>query len=254
MSGHSHWATNKRKKAAGDIKRGQLFTKLAKEITLAARESGDIEGNFKLRIAVENARANSMPKDGIDRAIKRGTGEGKDGMQFEEIMYEGYGPKGVALMIECVTENKNRTVAEIRHAFTNAGGSMGESGSVAWQFSRKAYFLLTGENLDFDAIFELGVNSGAEDIEQNDDGSIEITAAPEAYKNVSDALFKIGAHVEEAELKMIPNQEVTLSDEDTIQVLHTIEGIEELDDVQTVYHNLAVSDAVMQKMDEEEDA
>ena len=131
MSGHSHWATIKRKKGAGDAKRGQLFTKLAKEIVLAARDGGDPDTNFKLRLAIDKARSNNMPKDSIDRAIKRGTGESKDGAVFEEIMYEGYGPKGVALMIECVTENRNRTVADIRHALSRAGGNLGESGSAA---------------------------------------------------------------------------------------------------------------------------
>jgi len=132
MSGHSHWATIKRKKGAGDAKRGQVFTKLAKEITMAAREGGDPNMNFKLRLAVDKARESNMPKDSIERAIKRGTGESKDGAVFEDVMYEGYGPKGVALMVECVTENRNRTVADVRHALSRAGGNLGEAGSVAW--------------------------------------------------------------------------------------------------------------------------
>ncbi len=254
MSGHSHWETNKRKKAAGDAKRGQLFTKIAKEITMAAREGGgDPESNFKLRLAMDNGRASNMPKDSIDRAIKRGTGESKDGMVFEDIIYEGYGPKGVAFMIECVTENKNRTVAEIRHSLTRAGGNLGESGSVAWQFARKGYFLLTGENLDFDAIFEMAVNAGAEDVVQNDDGSIEITTEPENFKAMSDALYKANVQIEEAELKMVPTQETTLSDDDTMQVLRIIDEIEELDDVKQIYHNMTVSDAVMEKLDAAEE-
>ncbi len=251
MSGHSHWATIKRKKGAGDAKRGQLFTKLAKEITLAAREGGDPNMNFKLRLSVDKARANNMPKDSIDRAIKRGTGESKDGAVFEDVMYEGYGPKGVAFMIECVTENRNRTVAEVRHALSRAGGSLGESGSVAWQFSRKAYFLLTGDNLDFDKVFELALESGADEVEQSDDG-IEIYAEVENFKTLSNAFFEAGLHITEAELRMVPNQEVELSTEETLQVLRVADNLDDLDDVQHVYHNMTVSDAAIAALEGEE--
>jgi YebC/PmpR family DNA-binding regulatory protein len=244
MSGHSHWATIKRKKGAGDAKRGQMFTKLSKEVTLAAREGGDPNTNFKLRLAIDKARANNMPKDSIDRAIKRGTGESKDGVSFDDVMYEGYGPKGVAFMIECLTENRNRTVADVRHVLSRAGGNLGESGSVAWQFNRKSYFLLTGDDLDFDQIFELAAESGADDVEQSEDG-IEIFAEVENYKTISDALFKAGLHVEEAELRMIPNQEVELPVEDTLQVLRVADLLDELDDVQHVYHNMSISDEAL---------
>ena len=250
MSGHSHWATIKRKKGAGDAKRGQLFTKLAKEIVLAARDGGDPDTNFKLRLAIDKARSNNMPKDSIDRAIKRGTGESKDGAVFEEIMYEGYGPHGVALMIECVTENRNRTVADIRHALSRANGNLGESGSVAWQFSRKAYFLLEECSMDFDSLFELALEAGADDIEQNEDGTVEITAEPEMYKSLADALAKAGLHIAEAELKMIPNQEMELSKEDTLQVLRVVEALDEMDDTEHVYHNMAVSDEIYEAMEE----
>ncbi len=241
MSGHSHWATIKRKKGAGDAKRGQLFTKLAKEITLSAREGGDPGTNFRLRLAIDKARDNNMPKDSIDRAIKRGTGESKDGAVFEDVMYEGYGPKGVAFMVECVTENRNRTVAEVRHALSRGGGSMGESGSVAWQFSRKTYFLLTGDNLDFDKVFELSLENGADDVEESEDG-IEVYAEVENFKTLSNAFFNAGLHIAEASLRMIPNQEMELSVDETLQVLRVADNLDDLDDVQQVYHNLKISD------------
>ena len=244
MSGHSHWATIKRKKGAGDAKRGQLFTKCAKEITLAARDGGDPDTNFRLRLAIDKARSNNMPKDSIDRAIKRGTGENKDGAVFEDVLYEGYGPKGVAFMIECVTENRNRTVADIRHALSRAGGNLGESGSVAWQFTRKAYFLIGEPTMDFDSLFEVALEAGADDIEQGDDGSIEIFAPVESFKSISDALFKADQHMAEAELRMIPNQEMELSREEVMQVLRVVEGLEENDDVNQVYHNMAVPDDI----------
>jgi len=302
MSGHSHWATIKRKKGAGDAKRGQVFTKLAKEITMAAREGGDPNMNFKLRLAVDKARESNMPKDSIERAIKRGTGESKDGAVFEDVMYEGYGPKGVALMVECVTENRNRTVADVRHALSRAGGNLGEAGSgavfedvmyegygpkgvafmvecvtenrnrtvadvrhalsraggnlgeagsVAWQFSRKAYFLLTGDNLDFDKIFEIALENGADDVEQSEDG-IEIYAEADAYKMMSDALFAAGLHIQEAQIRMIPNQPIDLPLDDTLQVLRVIDALEELDDVQQVYHNMNISDEAIAALENEE--
>src|SRR5512146_581961 len=200
MSGHSHWATIKRKKGASDAKKGQIYTRMAREIAMAARESGgDIESNFKLRLAVEKARDQNMPKDSIDRAIKRGTGESKEGMVFEEVFYEGYAPHGVALMIECVTENKNRTVAEIRHTLTRAGGNMGEAGSVGWQFTRAAYFAIPSAGNDFDKIFEIAVEGGADDVTQDED-LIEIKAPVEAFKKLTDALFAAKIHPEEAAL------------------------------------------------------
>ena len=252
MSGHSHWATIKRKKGAGDAKRGQLFTKLAKEITLAAREGGgDVNTNFKLRLSIDKARSNNMPKDSIDRAIKRGTGESKEGVDFTNTVYEGYGPKGSALIIECVTENKNRTVADVRHQLSRSGGSLGESGSVAWQFTQRAYFLITGENLDFDQIFELALENGGDEVDESDDG-IEILAPVENFKVLSDALFAANLHMEEATLKMIPNQPVDLPVEDTLQVLRCVEALEDMDDVQTVYHNLNISDAVLAALESED--
>jgi len=249
MSGHSHWATIKRKKGASDAKKGQIYTRMAREIAMAARESGsDIESNFKLRLAVEKARGQNMPKDSIDRAIKRGTGEIKEGMVFEEVFYEGYAPHGVALMIECVTENKNRTVAEIRHTLTRAGGNMGEAGSVGWQFTRAAYFAIPSAGNDFDKIFEIAVEGGADDVTQDED-LIEIKAPVEAFKKLTDALFAAKIRPEEAALRMIPNQEIELEVDKTLQVMRTVEALEELDDVQNVYSNLRITDEAMAAME-----
>ncbi len=245
MSGHSKWATIKRKKGAADAKRGQVFTRLTREIVMAARDGGgDTDSNFRLRLAVEKARAENMPKDNIDRAIKRGTGENKDGAVYEEIFYEGYASHGVALMIQCVTDNRNRTIAEVRHGITRHGGSMGEGGSVAWQFTRTAYFSIPAAGKDFDKIFELAVECGANDVE-NDGESIEIFAPVESFKTISDRLRAAGIQVEEAELKMIPNQEMELGVEDTLQVMRAIETLEDLDDVQAVYSNLRISEEAM---------
>lgn len=245
MSGHSKWATIKRKKGAADAKRGQVFTRLTREIVMAAREGGgDTESNFRLRLAIEKARSENMPKDNIERAIKRGTGESKEGEVFEQVFYEGYGPNGVAMMIECVTENKNRTVAELRHAITRAGGNLGESGSVAWQFRRIAYFAIPDNGSNFDKVFEIAVDGGADDC-STDGETIEIFAPVEHFKILSDKLRGAGIQPDEAELRMIPNQEVDLSLEDTLQVLRTIDNIEELDDVQNIFSNLHISEEAM---------
>lgn len=251
MSGHSKWATIKRKKGAADAKRGQVFTRLTREIVLAAREGGgDIDSNFRLRLAVEKARAQNMPKENIERGIRRGTGQDKEGTAFEQVYYEGYGPHGVALMIECVTENRNRTVAEIRHLLTRAGGNMGEAGSVSWQFSRQAYFSIPSKGVDFDTVFMLAADGGAEDVTE-EDGVIEISGPVEAFKKIIDQLRTEKIHPEEAELRMVPNQEMELSPEETIQVMRCIESLEELDDVQNVYSNLQISEEVMAKLESE---
>ncbi len=248
MSGHSKWSTIKRKKAAEDAKRGKIFTRLAREITLAAREGGgDPEANVRLRLAIERAKAANMPKDNIERAIKRGTGEDKEGGNFEEIYYEGYAPHGVALMIYCVTDNRNRTVSDVRHILNRYGGSLGEGGSVAWQFQRMAYFAIPAEGQDPDTIFELAVEGGADDVKFDDD-LIEIFGPVEAFKTIGDQLRQANIPTEEAGLKMIPTQEMSLDPDQTVQVLKVIEALEELDDVQEVYSNLAISDEALAKM------
>jgi len=251
MSGHSKWATIKRKKGATDAKRGQVFTRLTREIVMAAREGGaDPDSNFRLRLAVDKARAQSMPKDNIERALKRAAGEGKEGEVFEDVFYEGYGPKGVALIIECVTENRNRTVAEIRHMLTRSGGNLGELGSVSWQFKRAAVFTFPANKVDFDKVFELAVDGGADDVTQDED-EIEVVAPVEAFKTLVDRFRAAGLQPEEAELRMLPNQEMELSIEDTLQVVRTIDALEELDDVQNVFSNLKISEEAMAAMESE---
>ena len=245
MSGHSKWSTIKRKKGAADAKRGAIFTRLAREIVIAAREGGgDPETNFRLRLAVDKARAENMPKDNIERAIRRGSGEDKDAAAFEQIMYEGYAPHGVAVMVEAVTDNRNRTVSDLRHAFTKAGGNMAEPGAVGWQFDRIAYFSFPSSALNFDKAFELGIEAGANDVVE-EDGHIEITGPVESFKEIATLLHKAHVQPEEAGLRMSPKQEVELKSEDTVQVLKAIEAIEDLDDVQNVYYNLKVSDEAL---------
>lgn len=245
MSGHSHWATIRRKKGAADAKRGQVFTRLAREIVMAAREGGgDPDSNVRLTLAIDRARAQNMPKDNIERAIKRGTGDSKDGNTLEQVFYEGYAAHGVALMIECVTENRNRTVADIRHLLSRGGGAMGEAGSVGWQFTRAAYFSFPAEGKDPDKVFELAVEAGANDVVIDED-EIEIVAPVDAFKNISDHLRAAGIQPEEAGLRMIPNQEMELETDETVQVMKTIESLEELDDVQNVFSNLKVTDEAL---------
>ncbi len=242
MSGHSKWSTIKRKKAANDAKRGAIFTRLAREIAIAAREGGgDLETNFALRLAVDKAKTQNMPKDNIERAIRRGTGEDKDSASLEQIMYEGYAPHGVALLIDVVTDNRNRTVAEVRHHLSKSGGSMADAGSVSWQFKRAAYFYLSGEEINPDAIFDIAVEAGADDV-IIDDGEVEIVAPVERFKVISDALRQAGFSPEEAQVRMLPNVEIELDSEQTLKVMRVIEDLEDLDDVQDVFSNLSVSE------------
>jgi YebC/PmpR family DNA-binding regulatory protein len=245
MSGHSKWKTIKRKKGVADAKRGASFTRLAREIGIAAREGGsDIDSNFRLRLAVDKARAENMPKDNIERAIKRGAGEDKDAAVFEEITFEGYGPHGSALMVTCVTDNRNRTVPDMRHAFTKYGGNMADVGAVGWQFDRKSYFAFPSGQLSFDKAFELGIEAGADDVVDGEE-TIEIYAPVEAFKTVADALHQVHVHPDEAGLRMIPKQEIELDVESTLKFLKMVEAIEELDDVQDVFHNVKVSDEAL---------
>jgi YebC/PmpR family DNA-binding regulatory protein len=251
MSGHSHWATIRRKKGAVDAKRGAIFTRLAKEITMSARNGGgDPSTNLRLEYAIEKARAQNMPKDNIERAIKRGTGEDKDGVTYEELTFEGYGPHGSALMVECVTDNRNRTVADLRHAFNKNGGNMAENGAVGWQFERKAYFSFPASQLSFDKAFDLGVEAGADDVSE-DGENIEIVGPVEAFKTISDALHNAKVNPEEATLRLIAKQNVELGVEETLQVLRVVEALEDLDDVQDVYHNLHMSEDVLAALEAE---
>ena len=249
MSGHSHWATIRRKKGAADAKRGQVFTRLAREIVIAAREGGgDSSSNVRLALAMDRARAQNMPKDNIERAIKRAIGDSKDGVSIEEVMYEGYGPHGVAILISVVTDNRNRSVSEIRHVLSRHGGAMSEAGSVSWQFKRVSYYSFPSAGHDQDALFELAVDAGAEDVVFDDD-TVEIIGPVEAFKAISDRLSAAKIHPEEVGLRMLPNIEMELSSEDTIQVMKVIETLEDLDDVQEVFSNLHISDEALAQLE-----
>ncbi len=236
MSGHSKWATIKRKKAALDAKRGNMFTRLIKEITIAARQGGgDPNGNPRLRLAVDNAKSANMPADNIDRAIKKATGE-LEGVTYTEITYEGYGPAGIAIMIESATDNKNRTVAEIRHHFTKHGGSMGESGSVAWMFDRKGVITIQRENRTEDDMMEIILDAGGDDL-QTEDEFFVVTTSLETFEPVRRAVVEKGVKVENASLQWVAKNNVGVAGEDAEKVGKLIEALEECDDVQNVYSN-----------------
>ncbi len=251
MSGHSHWATIRRKKGAADAKRGQVFTRLAREIVIAARDGGgDPASNIRLQYAIDRARAQNMPKENIERAIKRGTGDSKDGVEIEEIMYEGYAPHGVAMMIHVVTDNRNRAVAEVRHILNRTGGTFAEAGAVGWQFKRISYFAFPLGKLDPDKIFELAVEAGADDVVFDED-TVEIFGPVESFKSLSDALQHAHIKPEEAELRYQPNAETELDDDDTISVMKVIESLEDLDDVQSVFSSLSISDSALAKLEQD---
>jgi YebC/PmpR family DNA-binding regulatory protein len=249
MSGHSKWSTIKHKKAQADARRGAEYTKLAREIQIAAREgSGDPDINFNLRLAIDRAKAANMPNSNIERAIKRGTGEDRDAAQMEKILYEGYAPHGIALLMNCITDNRNRTVAAIRHVLTKHGGSMGSEGSVSWQFTRKSYFTIPIKDSSFEDLFEIAVETGAEDVVE-DDEYYEIIGPVEVFKNVHDKLKAASIKPENSGLRMDPNQEVELDLEKTIQVMKVIDTLEELDDIQAVYSNLTITDDALEGLE-----
>ncbi len=247
MSGHSKWSTIKRKKAAVDAKRGAVFTRMAREVAVAARKGGsDLETNFQLRLAVDRAKAANMPKNNIERAIKRGTGEDKDGAAFEDLYYEGYGPHGVAFMIECATDNRNRTVADLRHILNASGGSLGEDGSVAWQFEQEAFFTFPVDDRSEDDLFELALASSADDFSLEDD-VVEFTGPTSVFKTINDGLDRAEIKPSDAGLRMVPKQEIALDADQAAQVLRVIDNLEELDDVQNVYANLSITDEALAK-------
>jgi YebC/PmpR family DNA-binding regulatory protein len=251
LSGHSKWSTIKRKKEATDAKRGQIFTKFAKEIAIAARDGADPEVNFKLRLVIDKAKAANMPKDNIERAVRRGAGLDKDAAALEEVTYEGYGPHGVALLIEVVTDNRNRAVADVRRWFNRLGGSLGESGCVAWQFEPKGYFTLEPNDLDPDKIFDIAVDSGADDVAFGED-LIEIFAEASDFQVVREALELRGLKLESAEITKMPKTTITLDEKQSLQNMNLISTLEELDDVQQVYSNLDISDELMAKFEEQD--
>ncbi len=243
MSGHSKWHSIKHKKGALDAKRGKLFTKLIKEIAVAARGGGDVEANARLRKAVSDAKAANMPNDTIDRAIKRGTGE-LEGVNYEEITYEGYGPSGVAVMVDAMTDNRNRTVAEIRHIFSKNGGNLGASGAVNWMFEKKGYIVVPKVAKPEDELFEIVTDAGAEDLRDEED-SFEIITAPEDFDTVLEAVKQAGIEPQVAEVEMVPKEYKKLEGVEAKQMLKLMEALEDNDDVQKVSSNFDISEAEM---------
>lgn len=241
MSGHSKWATIKRKKAATDAKRGKIFTTIIKEITIAARDGGgEIDSNPRLRQAVSNAKSANMPSDNITRAIKKGTGE-LPGVSYEETSYEGYGPAGVAIMMECLTDNKKRTVAEIRHLITKYGGNLGENGSVSWMFDKKGQITLQADGQDEDSVFEAALESGAEDFEADGDVYI-VSTDPSQIMSVRDALEEQGYEVESANIDMVPKNMQNIESDKEQSVITLLEALEDHDDIKAVYTNFDSED------------
>ena len=248
MSGHSKWSTIKHKKGAADAKRGKIFTKIIKEITLAARlGGGDVEGNARLRQAVAVAKAENMPKDNIEKAIKKGSGELEGGAAYEEIVYEGYGPGGVAVLVEVMTDNKNRTVAEIRHIFSKHGGNLGGNGCVAWIFEKKGSILFSKDAIDEDRLMEVALEAGAEDV-VDQESEYEVITEPGAFEDVRSAMDTAGVPYLIAEIGMIPQNTVKLEEDKAGQMLKLMEKMEDNDDVQNVYANFDISDDIMEKL------
>jgi YebC/PmpR family DNA-binding regulatory protein len=246
MSGHSKWAQIKRKKGVADVKKGQMFTRIGREIMLAAREGGgDPNANFTLRLAMDKARAQNMPKENIERAIKRGTGELSEGGQLEEVMYEGYGAGGAALLVQVLTDNRNRTASEVRHLFTRGGGNLAASNAVAWMFEKKGVIAIEHAKNPDDLALEL-IDAGAEDYKA-DKTLLELYCAPENLKSLRDALEKRKLAFASAELAWIAKNPAQVSDEQAVSTLKLMESLEEHDDVQKVYTNLEITDAVMAK-------
>jgi YebC/PmpR family DNA-binding regulatory protein len=244
MAGHSKWANIQHRKNAQDAKRGKLFTKLIREITVAARAGDpDPAANPRLRLAMDKALAANMTKDTIERAIKRGAGA-QEGENYDEIRYEGYGPGGVAVMVDCLTDNRNRTVAEVRHAFTRVGGNLGTGGSVAYQFA-KTGVLSYPAGSDEDRIMEVALEAGAEDVVSNDDGSVDVLTDPEQFVAVRDAMQAAGLDAEQAEVTMRAANTTSLALEDAEKMVRLLETLEELDDVQNVYSNADISEEIL---------
>jgi YebC/PmpR family DNA-binding regulatory protein len=242
MSGHSKWHSIKHKKGAIDAKRGRMFTKLIKEITIAARiGGGDQEGNPRLRKAIADAKDVNMPADNIKRAIQKGTGE-LEGGQLDELLYEGYGPGGVAMIVEVVTDNRNRTVSEIRHVFSKNGGNMGESGSVSWMFSKKGYISVEKAKADEETLMTLAIDAGADDF-ASDESSYEIYSSPEAFEKVLNAVKAKGIPTETAEVSMIPQNYIKVEGKTAQQVVKLMEALDEHDDVQHVYGNFDIEES-----------
>jgi YebC/PmpR family DNA-binding regulatory protein len=247
VSGHSKWSSIKHKKGAADAKRGQLFSKLSRAIIVAAKEGGpDPAGNLALQNAIEKARSYSMPKDNIERAIAKGSGADADAASFETVVYEGYGPEGVAVLVEAVTDNRNRTASEVRHAFAKHGGNLGTTGAVAWQFERRGVVLVRADGADEDVLVLAAAEAGADDVAL-DGSSFVVTSAPEALTPVRQALEEAGFAIESVELAMVPKTTVAVSDESTARrIVNLVEGLEDTEDVQDVYANFDIPEAVLE--------
>jgi YebC/PmpR family DNA-binding regulatory protein len=247
VSGHSKWSSIKHKKGAADAKRGQLFSKLSRAIIVAAKEGGpDPAGNLALQNAIEKARSYSMPKDNIDRAIAKGSGADAEGSNFDTVVYEGYGPEGVAVLVEALTDNRNRTASEVRHQFTKHGGNLGATGAVAWQFERRGIVLVPAEGTDEEDLLLTAADAGADDVEL-DGSSFVITGPPESLSAVRESVEAAGFTIESAELAMLPKATVAIENEATARkLLRLIEGLEESDDVQDVYANFDIPETVLE--------
>ncbi|HET8968077.1 MAG TPA: YebC/PmpR family DNA-binding transcriptional regulator [Gaiellaceae bacterium] len=247
MSGHSKWSSIKHKKGAADANRGQLFSKLSRAIIVAAKEGGpDPDGNLALQNAIEKARSYSMPKDNIERAIAKGSGADADASSYETVVYEGYGPEGVAVLVEAVTDNRNRTASDVRHAFTKHGGNLGTTGAVAWQFERRGVVLVAAAGADEDALVLTAAEAGADDVEL-DGSSFVVTSAPEAVTPVRQALDDAGFAIESVDLAMVPKTTVAVSDESTARrIMNLVEGLEETEDVQDVYANFDIPEELLE--------
>lgn len=247
MSGHSKWSTIKHKKGAADKKRGKIFTKLIKEITVAARMGGgDPESNPRLRHAIAAAKAQNMPKDNFERAIKKGTGD-LDGVSYEEIVYEGYGPGGVAVLVECLTDNKNRTIADVRFIFSKAGGNVGTDGCVAWMFDKKGLIAVSKAAADEDTLMEVALEAGAEDIRDEGD-DFEIITAPEDFDAVKDAVDQAQIECEVAEITMLPQNTTAVSGKEAEQMIRFMEALDDCEDVQKFYTNADIPDEAFENM------
>lgn len=247
MAGHSKWANIKHRKGAADAKRGKIFTRIAKEITIAARDGGgDPDANPRLRLAIQQARAANMPNDNIDRATKRGTGE-LEGQKLEEAMFEGYGPGGIAILIESVTDNRNRTVADIRHVLSRHGGSMAEAGAVAWNFTRKSVIALDKEGKTEDDVLMAVLDAGAEDV-RTEEETFEVYSPPENFEPVRVAIEGAGYEIKEAKLAFVPNQEVTLAGSEAASAMKLLDALDDSDEVQNVFCNIDISDEELEKL------
>lgn len=247
MAGHSKWANIKHRKSKEDAKRGKVFTKLIRELTIAARMGGgDVNSNPRLRLAMDKAFSQNMPKDTVQRAIKRGCGE-DDADNLEEIFYEGYGPNGVAVMVECLTDNRNRTVSNVRHAFTKCGGNLGTDGSVSYLFNKQG-LILFAKGSDEDAIMALALEGGAIDVNNDNEGNIQVFSTPEDFLNLKELFTSKGFNSESAEVSLLPTVEVTLNRDDAEKMIRLLDMLEELDDVQEVYSNANIPDDILEQL------